>query len=82
MKPVKKLLVGYPRGRINKLKYSIPDNLAEAKNIIEQLQLIDGASNVFIKKILHTVEETGSLSDALIKLLRLEKLSDIEKRFI
>lgn len=84
-KPIRKLFGGYLKGRIKTLKATRPDNLEEARKIIEQLQSTDetdGVSNIFIKKIFQTVEETGSLSNALIKLLRLEELSNIENRYL
>lgn len=59
--------------------------MEEARKIIEQFQSsdeTDGVSNVFIEKLFQTVRETGSLSNALISLLKLEGLSDIEKRYL
>lgn len=60
--------------------------MKEARKIIEQSQSINetnGISNIFsIKKIFQKVEETGSLYNALIALLKLENLSDIEKRYL
>lgn len=59
--------------------------LEEARKIMEQLQSgyeADGISNIFIEKIFRAVQETGSLSSALVKLLRIEEHSDIEKRYL
>lgn len=84
-KPVKKLFGNYFKGRFKSLEATIPDNLEEAKKIIKQLKSTDetaGLSDIFIEKIFKAVEETGSLSSALIKLLKLEGLSDIEKRYL
>jgi len=84
-KPIKKLLGNNTKGRIKTLKATHPDNLEEARKIIEQLKSTDktdGVSNIFIEKIFQAVEETGSLSNALTKLLGLEGLSDIEKRYL
>jgi len=84
-KPIRKLFGNYFKGRIKTLKNTRPDNLKEARKIIEQLKSTDetdGVSNIFIEKIFQAVEETGSLANALIKLLGLEGLSDIEKRYL
>lgn len=84
-KPVRQRLGKYLKRRINDLKAVRSDNLEEARKIIEQLQSsdeTDGVSNVFIKKIFQTVRETGSISNALISLLKLEGVSDIEKRYL
>jgi hypothetical protein len=83
-KPVKKLLDNYFKGRFRSLEAK-PDDLVEAKRIIEQLKSTDetaGLSDIFFEKIFGAVKETGSLSSALIRLLKLEGLSDIEKRYL
>lgn len=84
-KPVRKLFGNYFKGRIEILKAKHPDNLKEVRKIIEQMKSTDesdGVSNIFIEKIFQAVEETGSFSNALIKLLGLEGLSAIEKRYL
>jgi hypothetical protein len=81
-KPIKKLLGNYYKERFKSLDAK-PVDLEEAKRIIEQLKSKNGTSellDMFFEKILVAVKETGSLSSALIRLLELEGLSDIEKR--
>jgi hypothetical protein len=83
-KPIKKILGNYPKGRFKSLDAK-PDDLEEAKGIIEQLKSIDetsGLSGRFIEKIYKAREETGSLSSAIIKLLELEGVPEIEKRYL
>lgn len=84
-KLARQLLGKHLKRRFKDLKAMHPDKLEEARKIIEQLQSgyeTDDISNIFIEKIFRAAQETGSLSSALVKLLKVEEHSDIEKRYL
>jgi hypothetical protein len=83
-KPVrKKLGRSFDTKKIVDLDSIGKNDLEDAKNIIEHLRSVnktDSASDMFFKKIYKSVKLTGSLSNALTKLLKIDDPSDIEKR--
>lgn len=71
--------------RVIDLKDNSSNRLDSIWNIIEQLDSLkarDGKSNIFIKNIVRSARETGSLASALLKLCKIEELYDAEKRYL